>query len=92
MNFAPFDLANEINLCFENWAEYDAGLDEDVKLTKRQLNRLIKLIEQHPQAAEIYNDFELWFSGNSVREDVMSDTFTDILATAFEEMFEEAAE
>lgn len=90
MNFAPFNLANEINLCFEYWAEYDAGLDEDVKLTKRQLAKLVKFVEQHPQAADIYSDFELWFSGNSLRKDVMSDTFTGILETAFEEMFEEA--
>jgi hypothetical protein len=88
-NFDPFDLANEISVYFRSWQECE--LADDATLNKRQLARLVKLIQQHEQAQQIYNDFELWFSHNSLREDVMSDTFTDILDSAFEEMFEEAA-
>jgi hypothetical protein len=87
-NFDPFDLANEISVYFESWQECE--LPDDTRLNKRQLSKLVKLIQQHPEAQQIYNDFELWFSHNSLREDVMSDTFTDILDEAFEEMFETA--
>lgn len=86
-NFSPFDLANEIEVYFESWQ--DCELPEETELTRRQLNKLVKLIENHPDSKEIYNDFELWFTGRSEREDVMSDTFTSILDEQFEEMFED---
>jgi len=90
MNFDPFDLHNEISLYFEQWAEFvqdEYDLEQELVLSNTRLNKLAQLVSNHPKAAEIYNDFELWFSGKSVREDVMSDTFTEILDQAFEQMF-----
>ena len=83
-----FDLTNEIRVYFDQWQ--DCELEEDTKLSKPQLTKLVKLIENHSEYSTICNDLELWFSGRSQREDVMSDTFTSILDEAFEEMFEDA--
>lgn len=90
MNFYPFDLHNEISLYFEQWAEFvqdEYELEQELALSKPRLTKLVEFIVNHPQASKIYNDFELWFTGKSVREDVMSDTFTEILDQAFEELF-----
>lgn len=95
MNFHPFDLHNEISVCFEQWAEFtqdEYDLEQELVLSKTRQDRLVKLVANHTQAPKIYNDFELWFSGLSVREDVMSDTFTEILDQAFEEMFSKQLE
>lgn len=86
MNFHPFNLADEVTLYFEFWQE--ENLDEETELTKRQINKIVKVIENHPRAEEIYRDLELWFSNESERPDVMSDLLMDICEQEFESMFD----
>ena len=85
MDFQPYDLAGEIRAYFNLWQESE--LDELTRLKRRQLDRLVAVVQNHPDAAQVYSDFQRWFSNTSERPDVMSDAFISILDDELEQMF-----
>ncbi len=90
MNFEPFDLENEVEIYFESWCEdYDIDPSE---LTPALVQKFVRVIQQHDQAAQIYQDLEHWFAGTGDREDVMSDVLMDVLHEQFEQHWADAVE